>query len=222
MPFTAKYVNNLTQHMTIFTWLRWGLVGCMACTPAPTVTANAPMQTDATGAMPLTDSASFLQGMYYYMYQTLLERHPIIAMPIATGFDYPFGPATYYTQRKDGDGWYNRQDFRVNNHMGEDWNRESGSSSDCGAPVLAVADGLVIYSAAADKSWGNVIIVRHLLPDGKQVESFYAHVSSTGMIPYLTKVKRRQVIAYVGDGADPCGDNRPYGAHLHFEMRLPT
>lgn len=177
--------------------------------------------TDETGILPLVEGHSWAQAKYYHLYAYLVEQHPIIAIPVATGFDYPFGPKTTYSQRNDGDGWYNRQDFRVNSHMGEDWNREGGAAADCGEAVLAVADGLVIYSAAADKTWGNIILVRHKLPNGEQVESLYAHVQTRGMIPYLSRVKRRQVIGYVGDGADPCGDGRPYGAHLHFEMRGP-
>ncbi len=183
--------------------------------------AIASFQTDDTGVLPLVDHRSFFGQMYYDLFANIIENHPIIAIPTADGFDYPFGPKTTYTQRNDGDGWYNRQDFRVNNHMGEDWNREGGAAADCGEAVLAVADGLVIYAAYADKTWGNILIVRHKLPNGEQVESLYAHVQNKGMIPYLSKVKRRQSIALVGDGADPCGDGRPYGAHLHFEMRSP-
>lgn len=45
---------------------------------------------------------------------------------ISTGFDYPVGEAGYVTEANDGDGWYNAQDFGVNNHLGEDWNGEGG------------------------------------------------------------------------------------------------
>ena len=163
------------------------------------------------------DTASIV-GNYFSI---CVDNNPTLALPVTDGFDYPFGEKSQYTQRNDGDGWYNIQDFRRNRHMGEDWNREGGASRDCGEPVLACADGLVIYSAAAHKSWGNVVIVRHRLPSGEQVETFYAHVQSRGMIPYLSQVKRRQRIAFVGDGADPCGDSRPYAAHLHFEVHTP-
>jgi murein DD-endopeptidase MepM/ murein hydrolase activator NlpD len=182
---------------------------------------TASFEKDETGVLPKIDTASFFQKTFFYCIEDFVEAHPILFIPTATGFDYPFGPKSYYSQRNDGDGWYNRLDYRVNNHMGEDWNREGGASSDCGEPVLAVADGLVVFSAAADKSWGNVIIIRHKMPDGEQIESFYAHVSSKDMIPYLSRVQKRQMIGRVGDGADPCGDSRPYGAHLHFEVRTP-
>jgi murein DD-endopeptidase MepM/ murein hydrolase activator NlpD len=182
---------------------------------------NDGFEKDETGVLPKIDKTSFWQQLFFYYCEATVEEYPILFIPTANGFDYPFGPKTYYSQRNDGDGWYNRLDFRVNNHMGEDWNREGGASSDCGEPVLAVADGLVVYSAPADKSWGNVIIIRHKMPDGEQMESFYAHVSSKDMIPYLSRVQKRQMIGRVGDGADPCGDSRPYGAHLHFEIRTP-
>jgi murein DD-endopeptidase MepM/ murein hydrolase activator NlpD len=200
----------------------WG-VSCTEQTPSTPIAtaASVGFEKDETGVLPKIDSDSWLQQMFFDYCEFMVEEYPILFIPVATGFDYPFGPKNYYTQRNDGDGWYNRQDFRVNNHMGEDWNKEGGSSSDCGEPVLAVADGLVVYSAPADRSWGNIVIIRHKLPNGEQVESFYAHVSSKDMIPYLSQVKKRQMIARIGDGADPCGDSRPYGAHLHFEIRTP-
>ena len=109
---------------------------------------------DETGLLPKIDHKSWMQQVFYYSTAFVVEENPTLFIPVATGFDYPFGPKTYYSQRNDGDGWYNRQDFRVNNHMGEDWNKEGGASGDCGEPVLAVADGLVVYSAPADRSWG--------------------------------------------------------------------
>ncbi|MEY4928136.1 MAG: hypothetical protein RI894_2574, partial [Bacteroidota bacterium] len=84
--------------------------------------------TDETGVLPLVEPNSWMQALYYNLYAYNIEQHPIIAIPTTTGFDYPFGPKTNYSQRNDGDGWYNRQDFRVNNHMGEDWNKEGGAA----------------------------------------------------------------------------------------------
>jgi murein DD-endopeptidase MepM/ murein hydrolase activator NlpD len=228
-----KYKNiilsMLSKNMIIFFPAYFSLFFFTACakqepqtnTKTLPIAQNATYEKDATGLLPKIDPTSFYQKMFFDLSEYSVEENPIFFIPTATGFDYPFGPKTYYSQRNDGDGWYNRLDYRVNNHMGEDWNREGGASSDCGEPILAVADGLVVYAAPADRSWGNVIIVRHKMPDGQQIESFYAHVSSKDMVPYLSRVQKRQMIGRVGDGADPCGDSRPYGAHLHFEIRTP-
>ncbi|PXF60985.1 MAG: hypothetical protein C4B59_06445 [Candidatus Methanogaster sp.] len=126
------------------------------------------------------------------------------------GFDYPVG-APYITQANDGDGWYNAQDFRVNNHLGEDWNGEDGGDTDCGEPVYAVSEGTIVYAADAGSGWGNVMIVRHELPDGTQVESLYAHLQS--MSKTRGTVERREQIGTIGK------DGWPY-CHLHFEMRF--
>ena len=152
----------------------------------------------------------------------LAQPRPSVRMdvPVSDGFDYPVGTKGYYTEANDGDGWYNLNNFGHKKHLGEDWNKEGGN--DCGEPVYAASAGLVIYSAMSHKTWGNVIVIRHKLPNGEQVETLYAHVQTAGMIPYLSKVKRHQQIAIIGDGADPCGDGKPYGAHLHFEIHLPT
>jgi hypothetical protein len=94
---------------------------------------------------------------------------------VSNGFDYPVGETGYVTQANDGDGWYNAQDFRVNNHLGEDWNGEGGGDTDCGEPVYAISKGTIVYAQNAGSGWGNVIILRHELPDGTQVESLYGH-----------------------------------------------
>ena len=133
------------------------------------------------------------------------------AIPVSNGFDYPVGDTGYVTEANDGDGWYNAQDFGVNNHLGEDWNGESGGDTDCGKPVYAVSKGTIVYAEDAGSGWGNVIIVRHPLPDGTQVESLYGHLQS--MSKTSGTVERREQIGTIGkDGWPSC--------HLHFELRL--
>jgi len=115
---------------------------------------------------------------------------------ISNGFDYPVGESGYVTQANDGDGWYNAQDFGVNNHLGEDWNGEGGGDTDCGEPVYAVSKGTIVYAEDAGSGWGNVIIVRHQLPDGTQVESLYGHLQS--MNKTSGTVERREQIGTIG------------------------
>ena len=137
---------------------------------------------------------------------------------ISDGFDYPVGETGYVTEDHDGDGWYNAQDFGVPNpdfgnklHLGEDWNGEGGGDTDCGEPVYAVSKGTIVYAEDAGSGWGNVIIIRHDLPDGTQVESLYGHLQS--MTKTSGTVERREQIGTIGkDGWKSC--------HLHFEIRF--
>lgn len=140
--------------------------------------------------------------------------------PVVTGFDYPVGEKGKVTAKKDGDGWFNAQDFGRNLHLGEDWNAETGGNSDCGSPVYAAAEGIVIYSADVANDWGQMMVIRHHLPDGSEVETLYAHLSERYKA-VGDKVKRREHIAAIGDGQNPCGDIHLYYAHLHFELRTP-
>ena len=135
-----------------------------------------------------------------------------IVIPISDGFDYPVGNTKRVTEANDGDGWYNAQNFGENNHLGEDWNRESGGNTDCGLPVYAVSKGTIIFAGEEGKGWGKVIIIRHRLPDGTLVETLYGHLSS--IVRSGGEVERRERIGQIGDagGAYPC--------HLHFELRL--
>jgi len=133
-------------------------------------------------------------------------------------FDYPIGNKQAYTENNDGDGWYNAQDFGdyyagYGYHLGEDWNAESGGNTDLGSPVYAVANGTIV-SAAVGTGWGNVIIVRHTLPDSTQVESMYAHLDT--MLKTSGNVTRGEQIGTIGTGAV---GGTTYSAHLHFEIR---
>ena len=65
-------------------------------------------------------------------------------------FAYPIGFTDYATEKNDWwDGWYNAQDFGENNHLGEDWNKSTGGDTDCGEPVFATADGVILFAADA-------------------------------------------------------------------------
>ena len=135
-----------------------------------------------------------------------------VNIPISDGFDYAVGRTGHVTEARDGDGWYNAQDLGENNHLGEDWNSETGGNSDCGLPVYAASKGLIVFAADAGPGWGKVIILRHRLADGTLVETLYGHLQSftrTG-----GEVDRREPLGQIGDadGAYPC--------HLHFELRF--
>jgi murein DD-endopeptidase MepM/ murein hydrolase activator NlpD len=134
---------------------------------------------------------------------------------IAQKFAYPVGKTETLTQAKDKkDDWYNALDFGENNHLGEDWNKNSGGNTDCGEPVYAVANGTIVYAQNAGEGWGNVVIIEHTLPDGKKVESLYGHLQE--ILKNSGEVKKREQIAKVGNA-----DGR-YLCHLHLEIRDET
>ncbi len=131
---------------------------------------------------------------------------------IAQNFAYPIGKTETSTQAKDKkDDWYNAQDFGANNHLGEDWNKNSGGNTDCGEPVFAAADGRVVYAENAGEGWGNVVIIEHNLPNGERVQTLYGHLEK--IVKTSGEVKKREQIGTVGNAGGR------YLCHLHFELR---
>jgi len=131
---------------------------------------------------------------------------------IADKFAYPIGKTEIITEAKDQkDDWYVARNFGANNHLGEDWNKNSGDDTDCSATVGATADGMIVYAKYASATWGNVIIIEHNLPNGERVQSLYGHLQK--ITKTSGKVKMREQIGTVGNA------NGKYLCHLHFELR---
>lgn len=131
---------------------------------------------------------------------------------VADSFAYPLSKKEKLTQAKDAkDDWYNALDFGENDHLGEDWNKNSGGNTDCGEPVYAAGNGEITYSADAGPGWGNVLIITHTLPDGKRVQTLYGHLQQ--IVRSDGEVKKRELIGRVGNA------NGKYLCHLHFELR---
>lgn len=140
------------------------------------------------------------------------ENRPQKPKITAKNFAYPIGEKEFITEAKDKkDKWYNAQDFGENNHLGEDWNINSGGNTDCGEPVYAAADGTITYAEDAGTGWGNVIIIEHELPDGKKVQTLYGHL--TEILKSKGTVKKREKIGTIGNA------DGTYLCHLHFELR---
>ncbi len=76
-----------------------------------------------------------------------------------------------------------------------------------GEPVVAAADGTVVYSGNGLLGYGNLLIVRH----NDSYLSAYAYNRKL-LVGKGTSLKRGQVIAEMGS-------TRPLGAALHFEVR---
>ena len=144
----------------------------------------------------------------------LLINQATSTMSIADGFDFPVGAP-------DGMGYHiTREAFSgaslTTTHPGEDWNSNDGNDKDQGAPIYAVADGVVAYSANAKLGHGNVIIIRHtyLEKDGTRAvcESSYHHLHER-LVQGAEVVRRGQKIGTMGSNGGM------YPVHLHFELR---
>ena len=129
----------------------------------------------------------------------------MISSPIAARFDAPMGSEHAALT-------YNAQPFLTTRHLGDDINGIGGEDSDLKDPIYASADGKVVYAGWPSDGWGNIIIINHQLPNGKSVETLYAHLKQM-FVSVGTNVKRGEQIGTVGKA-----DGR-YLAHLHFEMR---
>lgn len=134
-----------------------------------------------------------------------------IQQTVADSFAYPIGKKERSTQKRDGDEWFNALDFGEDDHLGEDWNKNTGGNTDCGEPVFAAANGSIAYASDAGPGWGNVIIVTHRLADGSSVQTLYGHLRE--IVKAKGEVKKRDLIGKVGNA------NGRYLCHLHFELR---
>jgi murein DD-endopeptidase MepM/ murein hydrolase activator NlpD len=144
-----------------------------------------------------------------------LGLSPLASEPAAaqTGpaFTLPMG----WDGRIPGDGTIIRHAFDVENtslypgwwHTGENWYLDFDGNS-AGAPVYAVADGIVVF-AGSDYP-GRVVIIQH---DGG-IYSMYGHLDYALLAGEGESVTRGQVIARVLDKTDGRSPS-----HLHFEMR---
>ncbi len=141
-------------------------------------------------------------------------------VPVVDGFDYP-------CFRDRDDPW---RDYKIDAllcdpgyftqfkgvwHPGEDWNGRGGGDTDLGDPIFAVAHGLVLHAKFIPGSWGNVVLVRHSLPDGTPMWSQYAHLDAIHVAEGDVLLRGQQV-GTMGRG-DPKAKMK---VHLHFEVRV--
>ena len=95
-------------------------------------------------------------------------------------------------------------------HSGIDLYRLDGADA-ANTPVVAVADGWVAYYDPSYASYpGKVVILGHLLSDGRTLYSMYGHLGSVSVAQGQPVVRGQTVgtILY-----------QPGDSHLHFEMR---
>ena len=101
-----------------------------------------------------------------------------------------------------------------------EWNEDRGSYNHgaidiagggiYGTPVVAAADGTVVFSSAG--GWGGGYGTYLMIDHGGGVSTLYAHMSGLA-VSQGAAVSAGQVVGYVGSTGDSSGP------HLHFEVR---
>lgn len=141
----------------------------------------------------------------------LLTPQELAKAPLADAFTSPLGEENgAFTYVAQGLGAMNT--VRGGRHTGQDLNGIGGENTDEGLPVRAAARGMLIYAGEPSPDWGNVVVLLHHLPDGRFVQSLYAHLKTVSDIPLGSLVGRGEQIGTVGTA------HGNYLAHLHFEI----
>jgi hypothetical protein len=107
-------------------------------------------------------------------------------------------------------------------HTGEDWYRNDYlSANTAGSPVYSVADGVVERHNPGISYPGNVVIIRHRLPDGRNIYSMYGHIANVRVVQGQIVSRGQQIATVLNQGYTGRTPNRhpSWDSHLHFEMR---
>lgn len=174
-------------------------------TPYPTNTPRAPLPTPQTSAPTAVAGVMFEQiGEIrdHYWLARPFPRDPTNAVQ-----DYPSRSYSYGTMG----------DSLLQTHHGEDFQNTTGT------PILAVADGWVVYAGSDEKImfgpqnnfYGNLVVLEHDLkaPDGRSLYTLYGHMSHVD-VETGQRVKLQQRIGQVGS------TGVALGPHLHLEVRI--
>ncbi len=105
--------------------------------------------------------------------------------------------------------------YELGIHTGADLNNNppGAHDSDRFAPVYAVADGTVIFAGMGRGTWGKLVVIEHILPDGDMVHSRYAHLDKI-MVTANDLVVCGKQIGTIGNA-----EGR-FAYHLHFDMAI--
>lgn len=121
-----------------------------------------------------------------------------IVFPLPAGTWHPTSPYGWRTDPVTGSRSL---------HTGADF------AAPLGTPILAVADGRVVFAGAVSSGYGHLILIQHTI-DGEAVYSGYAHMYAAGI-----HVRSGDAVAAGEQIADVGTDGKSTGPHLHFEVR---
>ena len=110
----------------------------------------------------------------------------------------------------------------ANTNSDEGWYHTAEDAYDAaGTPVYAIYDGYISYSDYAG-GYGGLIIIDHSEP---RIYSLYGHTSLSRWYKKSGYVKKGEIIGYLGDSDEICGNIPALGGyvecepHLHFGIR---
>lgn len=101
---------------------------------------------------------------------------------------------------------------RVSSKFGPRWGRMHKGldiAGSVGTPVLAAAEGVVIFSDSTDGGYGNLVIIQH----AGELVTVYAH-NRRNVVDEGVAVRQGAKIAELGN------TGKSTGPHLHFEVRF--
>jgi murein DD-endopeptidase MepM/ murein hydrolase activator NlpD len=96
------------------------------------------------------------------------------------------------------------REFSYCNHDGID------ISNGTGTPIVAAADGTVVFSGYSFDGYANMVQLKHTLPNGKTIYTLYAHMATESALNVGQSVSRGQYIGPMGSTGNSTGP------HLHF------
>jgi len=107
-------------------------------------------------------------------------------------------------------------------HTGEDWYRNDYLTvNTAGSPVYAVADGVVERHNPGISYPGNVVLIRHRLPDGRSIYSMYGHITNVSVVQGQQVTRGQQIATVLNQGyvGRTPAKHPTWDSHMHFEMR---
>ncbi len=144
----------------------------------------------------LLDEASFQESSFQELYNYLQEQKSVLAST----------PSIWPVM-----GWVtSRYGYRTSPFTGQrEFHRGIDISARLGEPVVAPADGTVV-KACRKSDMGNMMTIDH----GNGIVTSYGHLLKMSAKKCGQKVKRGEVIGYVGNSG------RSTGPHLHYGVRV--
>ena len=110
---------------------------------------------------------------------------------------------TYYSLPSGAEAFHTGVDLNLNQPV---WDSDKGSG------IYAIGNGVVTYAGLVPTgTWGRLIVIRHVLPNGDIVHSRYGHMALMNVVEGQT-VSRGDLIGTIG-GAEWGMPN-----HLHFDI----
>lgn len=137
---------------------------------------------------------------------------PVPSEFVSDGFDFPLGNSDNYPPWEITLGLGKSWDSHFG-HLGEDYllKDKKGINISNGQPVYACSNGMVVFAGNGGKNWGDVILIKCQLPEGRIIYYQPSHLERL-FVKEKQGVKRDQLLGYI--------TKLPaWEAHLHLEFK---